>query len=203
MTHIGIIIGSTRPGRRAALVGEWVQEVAVRHAAEQVGDVTYELLDLADFDLPLLDEPAPAIAGSYSKPHTQRWADAVRRCDGFVLVSPEYNHSAPAVLKNAIDYLFAEWNHKAAGFVTYGLQGGTRAAEHLRVVLGELKMADVRSQVGLSMFTDFVIEDPTEPGVLRPGAHHEPTLTRMLDEIREWSDALEPVRARAALAGSM
>lgn len=194
MTRIAIIIGSTRPRRRAALVAGWVAEVATAHVADRA-DVTFEVVDLADYGLPLLDEPVPAAIGDYHHRHTQRWAATIASFDGFVFVTPEYNHSLPAVLKNAIDYLFAEWNDKAAGFVSYGLNGGTRAVEHLRLVMAEVKVADVRSQLALSLFTDFEITDMTQPGIFAPGAHHEPILIRLLEEVLAWSSALKPLRA--------
>lgn len=162
-----------------------------------------EPVDLADYDLPLLDEPAPAMFGVYSKPHTRRWAATIASFDGFVFITPEYNHSVPGALKNAIDYLYAEWNDKAAGFVSYGVHGGVRAVEHLRLTMAELKVADVRSQVVLPVFTDFKFSDPNEPmdpGVVAPGPHQEPTLMEMLDEIIAWSNALKPLRTQSAAA---
>ena len=201
MIRIAVIVGSTRPGRRAEAVAHWVHEVAGRHAAVTAGVATAELVDLADYDLPLLDEPVPAMFGAYSKEHTQRWAATIAAFDGFVFVTPEYNHSVPAALKNAIDFLHAEWNDKAAGFVSYGVHGGTRAVEHLRLTMAELKIADVRSQIVLPVFTDFEFSDPTDPmdpGVVAPGPHQEPTLMEMLDEIIAWSGALKPLRARSA-----
>lgn len=198
MTHIGIIIGSTRPGRRGEMVAHWVRDIAEQHARTHGDDTTYEVIDLGEHELPLLDEASPAIFGEYAGTHTRHWAATIDACDGFVFVTPEYNHSTTAPLKNAIDYLFAEWSNKAAGFVSYGIQGGTRAVEHLRLILGELSVADVRTQVALSMFTDFEISDPREPGTLAPGPHQEPTLTRMLDELAAWSRALAPLRAPAA-----
>jgi NAD(P)H-dependent FMN reductase len=199
MTRIGILVGSTRPRRRAELVARWVHEVAVRHATDT--DVTFEVVDLADFALPLLDEPAPAAIGEYRNPHTLRWAAVIASFDGFVIVTPEYNHSMPAALKNAIDFLFAEWNDKAAGFVSYGLNGGTRAVEHLRLVMAELKVAGVRTAVALSLFADFEITDMTEPGAFTPGEHQEPLLRRLLDEVTAWAAALRPLRGPAG-AGS-
>jgi NAD(P)H-dependent FMN reductase len=198
MTRIAVVVGSTRPGRRAEAVAKWVHDAAGRHPAVVTGDVQVELVDLADYDLPLLDEPVPAMFAAYSHPHTQRWAATIASFDGFVFVTPEYNHSVPAALKNAIDYLHAEWNDKAAGFVSYGVHGGTRAVEHLRLTMAELKIADVRSQVVLPVFTDFVFADPNDPmdpGVVTPGPHQEPTLMEMLDEIIAWANALEPLRA--------
>lgn len=192
MARIAVIVGSTRPRRRTRLVADWVHEVAARHLGD---DATVELVDLADYGLPLLDEPVPAAFGEYRNPHTVRWAAAIDSYDGFVFVTPEYNHSVPAALKNAIDYLYAEWHDKAAGFVSHGVHGGTRAVEHLRLTMGELRVADVRTQVALSAFTDFEITDPTQPGRLRPGAHQEQNLTELLDEVTSWSRALAPLRA--------
>ncbi|MDQ3783412.1 MAG: NAD(P)H-dependent oxidoreductase [Actinomycetota bacterium] len=194
MTRIAIIIGSTRPGRRGEAVGRWVEEVAGRHPAVTAGEATFEVVDLAEVGLPLLDEPVPAMFGEYRNAHTRRWAETIGSFDGFVFVTAEYNHSVPAALKNAIDFLFAEWNDKAAGFVSYGVHGGTRAVEHLRLSMAELKVADVRTQVALSVFTDFEITDPTEPGVFAPGEHQEPTLNEMLDEVIAWSRVLKPLR---------
>ncbi|NUR57196.1 MAG: NAD(P)H-dependent oxidoreductase [Catenulispora sp.] len=199
MTRIAIITGSTRPRRRAALVAAWVCEVAERHAGAR--GVTFETVDLADFDLPVLDEPIPAAIGEYANEHTRRWASVIDGFDGFIFVTPEYNHSYPAALKNAIDYLFAEWGDKAAGFVSYGLQGGVRAVEHLRAAASEVKLADVRTCVALSLFGDFTISDMTQPGEFTPGDHQEPTLIRMIDEVIAWSAALAPLRAGRTAAG--
>jgi NAD(P)H-dependent FMN reductase len=196
MATIAIVIGSTRPRRRAAMVADWVLDVANRQPATIDGEVGYELVDLAEFGLPLLDEEMPAALGSYANPHTIAWARAIDRFDGFVFVTPEYNHSMPAALKNAIDYLFAEWSDKAAGFVSYGLHGGVRAVEHLRLTLAEAKVACVRSTVALSLFGDFEFADISEPGTLVPGDRHESVLGRMLGEVVDWADALAPLRAR-------
>lgn len=201
MIKIAIVIGSVRPGRRGPTVARWVQEIAGKHAAVAGGEAVFEVVDLLDFGLPILDEPVPALFGDYRNPHTRRWADTIAGFDGFVFVTPEYNHSIPASLKNAIDYLFAEWNDKAAGFVGYGVAGGARAVEHLRLVMGEVKIADVRSQVTLSVFTDFEPSDPTDPGaprVLRPGPHQEQALKEMLDELLVWSRVLKTLREETA-----
>jgi len=191
MLRIAIVTGSTRPGRRGNQVTRWVKALA---DARPEPSVTYDVIDIADFDLPLLDEPQPAAIGAYAHPHTLRWAETVGRYDGFVFVTPEYNHSIPAALKNAIDYLFAEWNDKAAGFVGYGLHGGQRAVEHLRLTLAEVKVAGVRSQVELSLFTDFAIEDMTRPGTFTPAPHHAGIVDRMLDDLTAWSGALQSLR---------
>jgi NAD(P)H-dependent FMN reductase len=193
MTRIAIIAGSTRPGRRTESVAHWVLDQA-RESAPFGSGATYELLDLADFDLPLLDEPLPAIAGVYRHDHTRRWAETVDGYDGFVFVVPEYNHSFSAALKNAVDYLFAEWAHKAAGIVTIGIHGGVRAAEHLRQVLAEVKVADVRSPVAVSVKHDFELRDFAETGVFSPGDEHAQALAVMLEEVVDLADALAPLR---------
>jgi NAD(P)H-dependent FMN reductase len=128
--------------------------------------------------------------GQYQNQHTQEWAATIDQYDGFIMVTPEYNHSTSGVLKNAIDYLYAEWNNKAVGFVSYGAVGGARAAEHLRLVSGELKMADVRTQVALSMITDF--ENYSK---LTPNDRHVQALNTLIDEVIAWSAALAPLRA--------
>lgn len=198
---IGIIVGTTRPGRRGAVVGRWVHEVASRHPAATAGQVSFELVDLTDYALPMLDEPTPALFGDYRHGHTRRWADKIGSFDGFVFVTAEYNHSVPGALKNAIDFLFAEWSDKAAGFVSYGVAGGVRAVEHLRQILAEVKVAAVRTQVTLSVFADFEMSDPTDPNaahVIRPGDHQQPTLNTLLDEVISWARALQPLRTAAS-----
>ena len=185
--RIAVVVGSSRPGRRADQVAEWLMGIARRR---DTPEVEYRLVDLADDPLPLFDEELPPMAGSYTNEHTQRWANTVDRFDGFVFVTPEYNHSFPAVLKNAIDYLYAEWNDKAAAFVSYGVAGGTRAVEQLRLVLAEVKVASVRSQVGLTLATDFA----TDSGTCAPGRHHRDAADRMLDELVAWAGALKRLR---------
>jgi len=184
MTRIGVILGSTRPGRRGEQVAHWVMDAASRRH-----DAEFDLIDLADHPMPHLDEPLPPSMGNYQNAHTQRWAATIAQYDGFIMVTPEYNHSTSGVLKNAIDYLYAEWNNKALGVVSYGAVGGARAAEHLRLIAGELKMADVRTNVALSMFADFV--NFTD---LDPGDHQVQALSTLMDEVVAWSEALAPLR---------
>ena len=185
MTKIAIILGSTRPGRNGEAVAKWVLDIA-----KQRGDADYELVDLLDYNLPHLDEAVPPSMGQYSQPHTKKWAEKIGSFDGFVFVTPEYNHSTSGALKNAIDFLFAEWNNKAAGFVSYGAVGGARAVEHLRLVMGELQVADVRNQVALSLFTDF-----TNFSEFTPAAHQVDQVNVMLDQVVAWSTALAPLRS--------
>jgi NAD(P)H-dependent FMN reductase len=185
MLKVAIILGSTRPGRNGEAVAKWVHDIASRRT-----DATLELIDLRDFDLPLLDEPLPAVLGQYSQPHTKAWAAKIAEFDAFVFVTPEYNHGIPGALKNAIDFLYREWNHKAAGFVSYGGHAnGSRAVEHLRLVLAELHVATVRSQVLLSLLTDF-----ENFSLFKPNAHREAAVTAMLDEVLAWGGALQSLR---------
>jgi len=184
MLKIGIIIGSTRPGRNGEAVARWVLEQARKRS-----DAQFELIDLKDFNLPILDEPVPASMHQYSKDHTKRWSEKVASFDGFVFVTPEYNHGTSAALKNALDYLYAEWNNKAAGFVSYGSAGGVRAVENLRLIMGELQVADVRASVALSLATDF-----ENYSVFKPAAMHEEKVKAMLDQLVSWSGALKGVR---------
>jgi NAD(P)H-dependent FMN reductase len=188
MTRIAVILGSTRPGRNGAAVAEWVYEIAARR-----DDAAYELVDVASYGLPLLDEPMPPAMGRYSRPHTLAWAEKIASFDGYVFVTGEYNHSIPGALKNAIDFLFAEWNNKAAGFVGYGSAGGTRAVEHLRLVMAELRVATVRAQVALSLFRDFADLSRFEPGPRRADE-----VAVVLDEVVAWSTALAPLRGGVA-----
>jgi NAD(P)H-dependent FMN reductase len=184
MLKIAIILGSTRPNRNGEAVAHWVYDLARTRA-----DAAFELVDLRDFDLPLLDEPIPPAMGQYSQPHTKAWAAKIAGFDAFVFVTPEYNHGTSGALKNAIDYLYAEWNNKAAGFVSYGSAMGVRAVEQLRLIMGELQVADVRNQVMLSLFTDF--EDFS---VFKPDPRHETALTGMLEQLIAWGGALRSLR---------
>jgi NAD(P)H-dependent FMN reductase len=193
MLRVGIIVGSTRPGRKADKVAHWVREIAARR-----GDAEYEIADILDFHLPLLDEAFPPSMGQYSQPHTQAWAATIAAFDAFIFVTPEYNHSMSGALKNAIDFLFREWNDKAAGFVSYGSVGGARAVEQLRLVLGELKVADVRAQCALSLFTDF--ENFT---TFKPQPSQEAAVEAMLNDLIPWGRALQAMRLENSERGGL
>ena len=184
MLRIGIIIGSTRPGRRGPAVARWIHEVAAGR-----GDAVFEVVDIKDYDLPLLDEPMIPAMHQYTQPHTLRWSAKIGSFDAFIFVTPEYNHGTSAALKNAIDYLFREWNEKAAGFVAYGSAGGVRAVEQLRPVMGQLRVADMRTQVALSVRTDF-----DEQGNVRAAAAHMNAANAMLDQLITWGTALQALR---------
>jgi NAD(P)H-dependent FMN reductase len=190
MTKIAIILGSTRPGRNGEAVAHWVYDIA-----KQRDDAEYELVDIATYKLPHLDEATPPSLGQYTQPHTKAWAEKIASFDGYVFVTPEYNHSTSGALKNAIDFLYTEWNNKAAGFVSYGSVGGTRAVEHLRLVMGELQVADVRAQAALSLYTDF-----QDFSVFRPAPHQEEAVGTVLDQVVAWNGALAPLRAASGTA---
>jgi NAD(P)H-dependent FMN reductase len=188
---IGIILGSTRPNRNGEQIAKWVHDVASRRT-----DAVYELVDLLDYPLPHLDEPASAAwAPDYQHEHTRLWSEKIASFDGFVIVTPEYNHSTSGVLKNAIDYLYREWNNKAVGIVSYGGVGGARAAEHLRLIAGELQLADVRQQVTISLRTEF-----ENFSVFKPGEYTEHDLSVLLDQVTAWSSALAPLRSTVSAA---
>jgi NAD(P)H-dependent FMN reductase len=155
MITIKIIAGSTRPDRFNIQPSRWIYELAKKR-----GDIQVELLDLVEYNLPLLDEPMPPMHRKYTKAHTKKWSEAIEQADGYILVSPEYNHSTSAALKNAIDYLYQEWNFKPVSFVSYGsAAGGSRAVEHLRTISAELKMYDIREQVMLPNYWEHTDEN--------------------------------------------
>ena len=187
MIKIAIIVGSTRPGRKAETVAKWVHE----HTTSRP-DVVYEVVDLKDYALPLLDEEVPPSMGKYSQPHTKKWAAAIAGYDGFIFVTPEYNHGTSGALKNAIDFIYKEWNNKAAGFVSDGSAGGARAVEHLRLVMAEIQVADVRAQVMLSLATDF--EKYT---TFAPGPQHAKTLSTLFSQVESWGKAMKTIRSPA------
>jgi NAD(P)H-dependent FMN reductase len=184
MIRIGIILGSTRPNRIGEGVAQWVDGLARKRS-----DAEFELVDIKDYDLPLLDEPIPPSQGKYSKDHTKRWAAKIDSFDAFVFVTPEYNHSTSGALKNAIDFLYKEWNNKAAGFVSYGSASGVRAVEHLRLIMAEVQIADVRAQVMLSLSTDF-----ENYSTFKPAEQHTRTLSTMLDQVIAWGQAMKSLR---------
>jgi NAD(P)H-dependent FMN reductase len=186
MLRIAIILGSTRPGRKGEAVAKWAYEIAKGRS-----DADFELVDIKDFNLPLLDEPIPPSRGQYAHEHTKKWAAKIASFDAFIFVTPEYNHGTSGALKNAIDFLYAEWVNKAAGFIGYGSALGARAVESLRLVMGELQVADVRAQVGLSLYTDF--ENFT---VFKPAPAHEKSVHAVIDQVIAWGTALKALREK-------
>ena len=174
---IGIILGSTRDGRVSPAVGNWVKGLADKRT-----DATFEVVDIKSFGLPLLGESADLTG-------VMTWNAKLAELDGFIFIVSEYNHSISGALKNALDSARDPWNNKAAGIVSYGSAGGARAAEHLRTILGELQVADVRSHTLLSLFDDF-----NQSG-FSPRPLHDVNINDMLDQLTKWSRALKQVRA--------
>ncbi len=187
MIRIGIIVGSTRPGRKGGQVAAWVHDLATQHAGDKA---VFDVLDLKEFELPLLDEPVPAVVAPGRNPHTIRWAERAGLYDAYIFVTPEYNGGAPASLRNAIDYVYWEWTRKAVAYVGYGIFGAVRAMQELRAQAGQLQMADIGPQVSLSLREDFV--DNAE---FKPQELHIDEVHKLVDELLAWNSALAPLRA--------
>ena len=192
MTRIGIIIGSTRPGRHGDRVASWVRDLAAEHAG---GTAEFELVDLKDYALPLLDEPVPAAMAPGRQPHTRRWAERIGPLDAFIVVTPEYNTAPPAALTNAIDYLYEEWGGKPVAYVGYGIFGAVMAVQKLRAQAGPLRMADIGPQVALSLREDFVAFTD-----FRPQDLHVAQVQELVDELLAWAKALGPLRTASRAA---
>lgn len=186
MTKIQIITGTTRPGRNSASVGKWVYE-----KAKERNDIEVELVELADYNLPLFNEPVSPAYAPINDEYAKKWSSKIAEADGYIFVTAEYNHGVPGVFKNAVDFLYNEWNNKAVGFVGYGTVGGARAIEQWRQIAAEVQMADVRTAVHLSLFTDF-------EGMSKfiPAPAHAKTLNTTLDQLSAWASALKTVREK-------
>ncbi len=189
MSKIAIVTGSTRPGRNNLGVAQWVLE-----QAQAFGGADYELVDIADFSLPVLDEPFPAAYQNYQNDHTKAFAAKIAEFDGYIFITGEYNHSVQPALANALSFLNVELNNKAAGMVGYGSAMGARAIEHLRGILSELQIAHVQKTGLFSLFTDF--ENfanfvPTE----QSAASVQP----MFEQLVAWTKAMEVVRENASV----
>ncbi len=183
---LAVIIGSTRPGRKGPAVAEWVAQ-----AARAQGGFEVDLLDLAEFDLPLLDEAAHPVMAKYEHAHTKRWSAAIAAADAFVFVTPEYDYFAPAALVNAVQCLHREWRYKAAAVVSYGgVSGGLRSAQVLRGLLGNIGMMAIPQGVPLPFFANHIGED----GVFIANAKMDEGAGLMFTELAKWSGALKSLR---------
>jgi NAD(P)H-dependent FMN reductase len=182
--RIGVIVGSVREGRKGISVAEWVLRSATGR------DVSYELIDLAELGLPHLTEPVPPMRGHYTGERTKAWSELVAGFDGFIIVTAEYNHGIPGVLKNALDHLYAEWSGKPVGFVGYGVVGGARAVDQLRVLAGVLGMADVQPDVQLQLWTPAFDAE----GVAAEGPHVA-ALDSVFGAVENWARLLRPEAA--------
>ena len=188
-----VVIASTRPGRVGATVAQWVHD-----RASQRDDLTVELVDLAEVNLPLLDEPNHPRKQRYVHEHTKQWSATVSRADAFVFVMPEYNHGFNAALKNALDYLYVEWGDKPAGFASYGgVAGGTRAVQLLKPVVTALKMVPVLEAVNIP-FVHKLVEDD----VLRATEQMNGAADAMLDAIAGWTQNLRERHTSSADAAA-
>ena len=184
-----VILGSTRPDRNCAAVADWFIEIASERS-----ELELNIVDLAEVALPFLDEPLSARATammklSYTHEHTRAWSDVIAAYDAFVFVVPEYNRSIPAVLKNALDFLYAEWANKPAAIVSYGAQGGARASAQLRQILGELHVPTIATELNLMLYTDF--ENFTE---FKPASTHRSTVDFLIEQLSVWTGAMQSVR---------
>ena len=167
-------------------MAKWFEGCARRHGGFEV-----ELVDLADVDLPLLDEPEHPRFKKYQHEHTKRWSERVSRADAFVFVTPEYNYSAPPSLINALDYLVQEWAYKPVGFVSYGgVSGGTRSVQMTKQVVTALRMMPIPEAVTLPFFTKMFAAD----GTFAPDGTQERAATAVLDELKRWATALQTLR---------
>lgn len=188
--QIGVILGSTRIGRFADRPAQWLMSLA-----QPCAGATFELLDLRDYPLPFFDQPKSPLREPSQNEVAQRWARKLAALDGFVFVTGEYNHGIPAVLKNALDHVYAEFNRKPAGFVGYGNAGAARAIEQLRLTLVELQVAPLRGAVHLSreQFVGMLLDGKTFadfPPLEQAGM-------AMLRELLWWAEALRAGRERA------
>lgn len=185
---IGIIVGSIRGGRVGSTIGQWVKDQADAH--EGVQSATYDLLELADFEVPLLTDPTvPGAANrEYASERTRAFGTAMDSYDGFVWVTPEYNHGVPGAFKNAFDSLYPEWMHKPVGFVSYGADAGVRAVEQWRQIVANAHMVDVRAQVSLGLFTDF------DDDGFAPLERRAAEVQGMLDQVTAMTTTLESHR---------
>lgn len=184
--NVAVIVGSVRPNRVGRDVADWYLE-----QVNNVEGANFDLIDLAEVNLPLLDEPVPPAAGQYSKDHTKAWAEKISQYDAYVWVTSEYNHAAPASLTNAISFLFAEWGRKAVAMVSYGSMGGVRAVEHLRAIAGELQMADIRLQVAVRSPWDMKDENGAIKQDLVFGNPVE-----QAEQLIWWGEALKAARSK-------
>src|SRR5690606_20204216 len=192
MPHLGIIIGSTRPGRAGLPVGRWFHRKALEH-----GHFDVRWIDLAEINLPFLDEPHHPRLRRYVHQHTIDWSALIDAMDAFVFVMPEYNHGISAVLKNAIDFLHQEWQYKPVGFVSYGgVSAGTRAAAAAKQVVTNLKMMPMAKTVAIPYVQQFLDDE----GNFRPSDVLEQAAVAMLDELARWEEALRPLREAARQA---
>ena len=186
MFNLKIIIASTRPGRKGPSIAKWIHEKALAHSA-----FTVELLDLAEINLPFLDEPEHPRMRKYQHEHTKKWSAVIDSADAFIMVTPEYNFSMTAPLKNALDFLFWEWGKKPVAFISYGgMSGGIRAVQTLKQVVTTLKMMPLPESIAIPFFTKHI----DDKGVFTGDETLDKSAVALLNELQAWTGALKTIR---------
>lgn len=186
MDKLKIITSTTREGRKGVLIANWITELSRKH-----GRFDVELLDLAEINLPLMDEPNHPRLQQYQHEHTKRWSADIQSADAFIIVLAEYNFGFPAPIKNALDYLFNEWKHKPVGFVSYGgVSAGLRSAQMLKQVVTALSMMPVSESVSIPSFTKFI----NDQGVFAPDEMVTTSAQGMLAVLERWTGAMKTLR---------
>jgi NAD(P)H-dependent FMN reductase len=185
MPKLDVVVASTRPGRGGLAVAKWFEARAREH-----GGFDVELVDLAEVNLPLLDEPKHPRFQDYTQEHTKKWSATVAAADAFAFVTPEYNYGMPATLLNALDFLYREWNYKPAAFVSYGgISGGTRSQQMAKLVITSLRMMPIPEAVTITYY-----EKLLKAGVFTGDEGHTKAAKGMLDELLRWTNALRTMR---------
>jgi NAD(P)H-dependent FMN reductase len=186
MYNLKIIIASTRPGRKGPALADWIFDTAKKHT-----EFSGELLDLAEINLPFLDEPNHPRMQQYEKEHTKKWSATITSADAFIIVTPEYNFGYPAPLKNALDFLYNEWTYKPVGFVSYGgMAGGTRSVQALKQVVTAMKMVPIVESVNIPFFTKHI----DEQNKFNADEHIQKSAEEMLKELLKWTETLQQLR---------
>lgn len=186
--QLKVIIASTRPGRKGPLIAHWFLDILKQHS-----DFEVEVLDLKEINLPFLDEPEHPRLQNYKHGHTKKWSGIINSADSFIFITPEYNFGYPATLKNALDYLFHEWQEKPVGFVSYGgVSAGTRAVQAIKQTVTTLGMAPLMQAVNIPFFTQLINED----GVFEGNANLEKSARSMLKQLLRWTKALKEMREK-------
>src|SRR6478736_5555000 len=188
MPKLYVIIASTRPGRKGPAMANWIYNLA-----KTEGSFETELIDLKEVNLPFMDEPNHPRLQKYEHEHTKAWSKKITAADAFIFVTPEYNHSYPAPLKNAIDFLHNEWGHKPVAFVSYGgVAAGTRSIQALKPIVAILKMMPITESINVPFFTKFI----DDQGVFKPEEGLDKAATGMLKELLKWTEAMKLMREK-------
>lgn len=192
MYNLKVISSTTRPSRNGPVIARWISEIADQHEHFDA-----EMIDLGEIDLPVMNEPNHPRLGKYKHEHTKQWSKKIEEADAFIFVTAEYNHTYPASLQNALQYLSREWNYKAAGIVSYGfVSAGTRAYIDLKRDLLTFKMAPLLEAVNIPFFTQFINDEDQ----LIPNDEMKKAASTMLDELARWSVGMKVIKENEAAA---